>query len=301
MKNYLLGKSGLRVSELALGAMSFGTEWGWGIELNEARQMLDLYIDSGGNFVDTANFYTNGSSEKMLGEFLGEKRQQIVLSTKYTINTHPGDHNGGGHHRKSMVRSVETSLHSLKTDYIDLLYLHIWDGTTPVEEILRAMDDLVRAGKVLYVGISDTPAWQISRMQAIADLRGWSPLVALQIEYNLIERTTERELIPMANEMGLGVVPWSPLASGLLSGKYSREDFLSKSGSTPGTSGNRKDTLEYLGKFTERNMNIVDEVKKLASEVQKSPSQVALAWLLSKSTVTSVLLAQVNLSNWKIT
>jgi aryl-alcohol dehydrogenase-like predicted oxidoreductase len=289
MKYYLLGRSGLRVAELALGAMSFGTEWGWGTEINEARRMLDLYIDHGGNFVDTANIYTNGSSEKMLGEFLRERRQQIVLSTKYTISTHPGDPNGGGNHRKSMVRSVETSLQRLETDYIDLLYLHIWDGTTPVEEILRAMDDLVRAGKVLYVGISDTPAWQISRMQAIADLRGWSPLVALQIEYNLIERTTERELIPMANEMGLGVVPFSPLANGLLSGKYSREDFLEKSGST-GFQGSRKNALETLGKFTERNMRIVDEVKKVASEVQKSPAQVALAWLSSKSTVTSVLL-----------
>jgi aryl-alcohol dehydrogenase-like predicted oxidoreductase len=289
MKYYLLGKSGLRVSELALGAMSFGTEWGWGIEINEARKMLDLYIDNGGNFVDTANFYTNGSSEKMLGEFLGEKRQQIVLSTKYTMNTHPGDPNGGGNHRKSMVRAVETSLQRLKTDYIDLLYLHIWEGTTPVEEILRAMDDLVRAGKVLYVGMSDTPAWQISRMQAIADLRGWSPLVALQIEYNLIERTTERELIPMANEMGLGVVPWSPLGGGILSGKYSREDFLNKSAST-GSQGSRKPDLATLGRFTERNLEIVAELKKVASEVQKSPAQVALAWLLAKSTVTSVVL-----------
>jgi aryl-alcohol dehydrogenase-like predicted oxidoreductase len=289
MKYHLLGKSGLRVSELGLGAMSFGTEWGWGTEKNEARKMLDLYIDNGGNFVDTANVYTNGSSEKILGEFLGEKRQQIVLSTKYTMNTHPGDANGGGNHRKSMVRSVETSLQRLKTDYIDLLYLHIWDSTTPVEEILRAMDDLVRAGKVLYVGMSDTPAWQISRMQAIADLRGWSPLVALQIEYNLIERTTERELIPMANEMGLAVVPFSPLSNGLLSGKYSREDFLNKSGST-GFQGSRKNAIEILGKFTEQNMQIVDEVKKVASEVQKSPAQVALAWLLSRSTETSVLL-----------
>jgi aryl-alcohol dehydrogenase-like predicted oxidoreductase len=289
VRYYLLGKSGLRVSELALGAMSFGTEWGWGIEINEARKMLDLYIDNGGNFVDTANFYTNGSSGRMLGELLGEKRQQIVLSTKYTFSTHPGDPNGGGNHRKSMVRSVETSLQRLKTDYIDLLYLHIWDGTTPVEEILRAMDDLVRAGKVLYVGISDTPAWQIARMQAIANLRGWSPLVALQIEYNLIERTTERELIPMANEMGLAVVPFSPLANGLLSGKYAREDFLNKSRST-GFQGSRKNGIESLGKFTERNMEIIDEVKKVASEVQKSPAQVALAWLLSKPTVTSVLL-----------
>src|SRR3979490_2678034 len=265
MNYQLLGRSGLRVSELALGAMTFGTEWGWGTEKNEARKMLDLYIDNGGNFVDTANVYTNGSSEKMLGEFLGEKRQQIVLSTKYTVSTHSGDPNGGGNHRKSMVRSVETSHQSLKTDYIDLLYLHIWDGTTPVEEILRAMDDLVRAGKVLYVGISNTPAWQISRMQAIADLRGWCPLVALQIEYSLIERTTERELIPMANEMGLGVVPFSPLAGGLLSGKYTREDFLNKPGSA-GSQGSRKPAIENLGKFTQRNMQIVDEVKKVASE-----------------------------------
>jgi aryl-alcohol dehydrogenase-like predicted oxidoreductase len=289
VKYYLLGKSGLRVSELALGAMSFGREWGWGIEINEARKMLDLYFDNGGNFVDTANFYTGGSSEKILGESLGEKRRQIVLSTKYTMNTRPGDPNGGGNHRKSMVQGVETSLQRLKTDYIDLLYLHIWDGTTPVEEILRAMDDLVRAGKVLYVGISDTPAWQISRMQAIADLRGWSPLVALQIEYNLIERTTERELIPMANEMGLGVVPWSPLGGGILSGKYSKEDFLNKS-ATSGSPGSRKSDLATLGRFSERNLEIVTEVKKVASEMHKSVAQVALAWLLSKSTVTSVLL-----------
>src|SRR6267378_907493 len=193
MNYQLLGRSGLRVSDLCLGAMTFGTEWGWGTEKNEARKMLDLYIDNGGNFVDTANVYTNGSSEKMLGEFLGEKRHQIVLSTKYTINTRLGDPNSGGNHRKNMVRSVETSLQRMKTDYIDLLYLHMWDGTTPIEEILRAMDDLVRAGKVLYVGISDTPAWQVSRMQAIADLRGWSPLVALEIEYSLIERTGRSE------------------------------------------------------------------------------------------------------------
>jgi aryl-alcohol dehydrogenase-like predicted oxidoreductase len=290
MKYLLLGRSGLRVSELALGAMSFGTDWGWGTDIGEARKMLDLYIDSGGNFVDTANQYTNGSSEKMLGELLGEKRQQIVLATKYTLSTHPGDANAGGNHRKSMVRSLETSLQRLKTDYVDLLYLHLWDGTTPVEEILRAMDDLVRAGKVLYVGISDTPAWQASRMQAIADLRGWSPLVALQVEYNLIERTTERELIPMANEMGLGVVPFSPLAGGLLAGKYIKEDFLDESVSAGFRHGSRKTNIKSLGKFTERNMGIVDEVKKVASEVQESPAQVALAWLLSRSTVTSVLL-----------
>src|ERR1700724_1781658 len=267
MKNYLLGKSGLRVSELALGAMSFGTEWGWGIEINEARKMLDLYIDNGGNFVDTANFYTNGSSEKMVGKFVGEKRQQIVLSTKYTMNTHPGDPNGGGNHRKSTVRSVETSLQRLKTDYIDLLYLHIWDGTTPVEEIFRAMDDLVRAGKVLYVGMSDTPAWQISRMQAIADLRGWSPLVALQSEYNLIERTTERDLIPMAQAMGLGLVTWSPLANGLLTGKYSREELKPSSDVASGFVGTRKHLITTFGVVNEKAWDTVDEVKRGAQEI----------------------------------
>src|SRR5882672_3811125 len=277
MRYYLLGKSGLRVSELALGAMSFGTDWGWGSEINEARKMLDLYIDSGGNFVDTANCYTNGSSERMLGEFLGEKRQQIVLSTKYTISTHPGDPNGGGNHRKSMARSVEASLQRLKTDYIDLLYLHIWDGTTPVEEILRAMDDLVRAGKVLYLGISDTPAWQVSRMQATADLRGWSPLVALQIEYSLIERTVERDLIPMAREMGLGVIPWSPLASGVLTGKYSRTD-LDHGGGSAGAAGTRKNVAAANNALTERGLVIADVVKAVAAELGKWPSQVALAW-----------------------
>ncbi len=288
MKYYLLGKSGLRVSELALGTMTFGTEYGWGTDINEARKMLDLYIENGGNFVDTANVYTNGSSEKMLGELLKEKRQQIVLSTKYSFPTHVGDPNSGGNHRKSMVRAVEESLERLKTDYVDILYVHTWDDTTSGEEILRAMDDLVRSGKVLYLGISNSPAWQISRMQTIAELRGWSPLVALQLEYNLIERTSERELIPMANEMGIGVISWAPLANGLLAGKYSREDFLNASASE-GIDGTRKNIIVTQGKFSEGNMNIVDEVKKVASEIDKTPAQVALAWILSKS-VTSVLL-----------
>src|SRR5918996_4783286 len=221
----LLGRSGLRVSPLALGTMTFGTEWGWGADRDEARRIFDLYVDRGGNFVDTANQYTNGTAERFVGEFARGRRDELVIATKYTVTSRPADPNASGNHRKSMVASVEASLERLQTDYIDLLYLHIWDGVTPVEEILRAMDDLVRAGKVLYVGISDTPAWQVSRMQAIADLRGWSPLVALQIEYSLIERTVERDLIPMAWEMGLGVVPWSPLASGVLTGKYSRSDL----------------------------------------------------------------------------
>lgn len=189
----LLGRSGLRVSPLALGTMTFGSDWGWGAERDEAQRMFDFYRDHGGNFIDTANNYTNGSAERLLGEFTRDRRDQLVIATKYSCWTRQGDPNSGGNHRKSMIASVESSLRRLGTDYIDLLYLHVWDSTTPVEEVLRGLDDLVRAGKVVYVGISDTPAWQVSRMQAIAELRGWAPLIALQIEYSLIERTGERD------------------------------------------------------------------------------------------------------------
>ncbi|HEX9390364.1 MAG TPA: aldo/keto reductase [Usitatibacteraceae bacterium] len=289
MKYYLLGKSGLRVSELALGTMTFGTDWGWGSGMDEARRIVDQYLANGGNFVDTANQYTNGSSEKMLGEILGERRERIVLATKFTMNTQPGDPNAGGNHRKSMISSVEASLARMKTDRIDLLYLHMWDGTTPVAEILRAMDDLVRAGKVLYVGISDTPAWQVSRMQAMAEFWGWSPMIAMQMEYNLVERTGERDLVPMAEEMGLGVVAWSPLASGLLTGKYSARDFA-----TPATEwevkGTRKALVAGHVRPDEAKLAIVDEVKLVAAEIGRSPAQVALAWLRAKTAVTSILL-----------
>ena len=294
LKYYLLGNSGLRVSELALGTMTFGTDLGWGAAPDEARKMLDIYLEHGGNFVDTASVYTNGSSENILGDMLGEHRERIVLATKYTLNVHPGDPNAGGNHRKSMVRSVETSLSRMKTDRIDLLYLHAWDNTTPVEEILRAMDDLVRAGKVLYVGISDTTAWQIARMQTIADLRGWSPLIALQSEYNLIERTTERDLIPMAQEMGLGLVPWSPLANGLLTGKYSREELKPSLDVASGFGGTRKHLITTFGVLNEKALDIVDEVKKVAQEIKKPAALVALAWLRSKPAVTSILLGASN-------
>ena len=216
----LLGRSGLRVSPLALGTMTFGADWGWGADEAEARRIFDTYIDGGGNFIDTANSYTEGSAERLIGQFAEGKRDQLVISTKYSSATRRGDPNSGGNHRKSMVRSVEQSLQRLRTDYIDLLYFHVWEGTTPVEEVLRSMDDLVRAGKVLYLGVSNIPAWQASRMQTLAGLRGWAPLIALQSEYSLVERTPERDLIPMAKEMGMGVIPWSPLANGVLSGKY---------------------------------------------------------------------------------
>ncbi|MEV5539805.1 aldo/keto reductase [Saccharopolyspora shandongensis] len=284
----LLGRSGLRVSPLALGAATFGTEWGWGAEPDEARKLFDRYVERGGNFIDTASTYTNGSSERLLGEFTRDNRESLVLATKYSTLRRPGDPNSGGNHRKPLFASVEASLRQLNTDYIDLFYLHLWDFTTPVEEILRGMDDLVRQGKVLYVAISNAPAWQISRMQAIADLRGWSPLVALQIEYNLIERTGERDLIPMAREMGLGVIPWSPLAGGVLTGKYSRDDLTATNAASG--DGTRKSVTIANGALTEHNLAIVDVVKEVATELGRTPAQVGLAWTLQNPGVTAPII-----------
>ncbi|MCP2163175.1 aldo/keto reductase [Goodfellowiella coeruleoviolacea] len=284
----LLGRSGLRVSPLALGAATFGTEWGWGAEKDEARKLFDTYVERGGNFVDTANTYTNGSSERLLGEFTRDNRESLVLATKYTTLRRPDDPNSGGSHRKSLFASVETSLRRLNTDYLDLLYLHVWDFATPVEEILRGMDDLVRQGKVLYVAMSNAPAWEVSRMQAIADLRGWSPLVGLQIEYNLVNRAAERDLIPMARAMGLGVTPYSPLAGGLLTGKYSRADLTAASAG-PGES-TRKSFNAGLGMVTERNLAIADVVREVAAELGHTPAQVALAWTLQNPGVTAPII-----------
>lgn len=283
----LLGRSGLRISPLALGTATFGTEWGWGAERDDARKLFDRYVESGGNFVDTASTYTNGSSERLLGEFTRGNRDSLVLATKFSTLRRPGDPNSGGNHRKALFASVEASLRRLNTDYLDLLYLHVWDATTPVEEFLRAMDDLVRQGKVLYVGICNTPAWQVSRMQAIADLRGWSPLVALQTEYNLIERTGERDLIPMAREMGLGVVPFSPLAGGLLTGKYSRADLATKE---PGADGTRKAFNIANGALTERNLTIADVVREIAAEQGRTPGQIGLAWPLQNPDVAAPII-----------
>ena len=291
----LLGRSGLRVSPMALGTMTFGLDWGWGADREEAHRVFDAYVDRGGNFIDSANNYTNGTAEQLVGEFAADKRERLTIATKYSATTRPEDPNSGGNHRKSMVRSVEDSLARLQTDYIDLLYLHIWDGTTPVDEVLRAMDDLVRAGKVLYVGISDTPAWQISRMQAIADLRGWSPLVALQIEYNLIERTGERDLIPMASEMGLGVILWSPLGKGVLTGKYTSRD-LDHGGDSAGVEGTRKSGGAMNGHLTERSLAIAEVVKTVATELGRTPAQVALAWTLLNDSVTAPIIGARTLS-----
>lgn len=285
----LLGRSGLRVSPLALGAMTFGTDWGWGADAAEARRIFDAYIDRGGNFIDTANQYTNGTSERLIGQFAANRRDRLVIATKYSVTSQRDDPNAGGNHRKSMMRSLEESLKRLNTDYIDLFYLHIWDFTTPVEEILRGMDDLVAAGKVVYLGISDTPAWQVARMQAIADLRGWAPLIALQIEYSLIERTAERDLIPMAKEMGLGVIPWSPLASGVLTGKYTRADLELGAGSA-GPEGTRKHIAAAAASLTARGLEIAEVVKSVAAEIGKSPAQTAIAWTLLNPAVTAPII-----------
>src|SRR4051812_48825726 len=219
MRYKLLGRSGLRVSELCLGTMTFGDDWGWGADRDESRRIFDAFADAGGNFVDTANNYTDGTSEQLVGEFTEGARERFVLATKYTLTIDDTDPNAGGNHRKSLVRSLEQSLRRLRTDRVDLLWLHMRDATTPIEEFVRALDDQVRLGKGLYVGISDSPAWVAARANAIAELRGWSPFVALQLPYSVSSREPERELLPMAAELGLTVTPWGVLEAGFLTGR----------------------------------------------------------------------------------
>jgi aryl-alcohol dehydrogenase-like predicted oxidoreductase len=281
----LLGRSGLRVSPMSLGTMTFGEEWGWGADEGEARRIFDLYCDRGGNFIDTAVNYTNGASERILGTFVREKRERIVLATKFSMARDPGNPNSGGNHRLNMVRSLEQSLRQLGTDRVDLFYLHAWDFTSRPEEVMRALDDLVRSGKVLYLGICNTPAWRVSQMQAFAELRGWSAFAALQIEYSLVERTVEHELIPMAAALGLGVLPWSPLGGGVLAGKYSTADLDGSTGSA--VSQTRKGVVAQSGHMNARSIGIADVVRDVAWEIGASPSQVALAWTLANPAVTS--------------
>ncbi|MBX8497571.1 aldo/keto reductase [Pseudomonas cichorii] len=284
----LLGRSGMRVSPLALGTMTFGSDWGWGADEAQARQIFDTYVDNGGNFIDTAVNYTNGASERILGQFLKGKRDRLVVSTKYTMARDPGDPNSGGNHRMNLVRSVETSLRQLDTDRIELLYLHAWDFTTSADEVMRALDDLVRSGKVLYLGICNTPAWKVAQLQTLADLRGWSPLVALQIEYSLVERSVEHELMPMAQAVGLGVLPWSPLGGGILSGKYSRDDL--SQASEANVSPTRKGVISSSGHMNERSLEIASVVSEIAKETNATPSRVALAWtLLNPAVVAPVM------------
>ncbi|MCJ8150319.1 MULTISPECIES: aldo/keto reductase [Shinella] len=284
----LLGRSGLRVSPLSLGTMTFGSDWGWGADGDEARRIFDLYVDRGGNFVDTSVNYTDGGAERLLGTFIGDKRDRIVLATKFTMARDPSNPNSGGNHRLNMVRSVEQSLAQLSTDRIDLLYLHAWDMTTRPDEVMRALDDLVRSGKVLYLGICNTSAWRVAQMQTLADIRGWSPFVALQIEYSLVERTVEHELLPAAAALGLGVLPWSPLGGGVLTGKYSLADV--EDSREAAVSASRKGVIAASGHLNKRAIEISSEVKAVAEEANATPSRVALAWTLANPAVVSSII-----------
>jgi aryl-alcohol dehydrogenase-like predicted oxidoreductase len=264
--NYkLLGKSGLRVSELCLGTMTFGTEWGWGADQQESKKIFDTYANAGGNFLDTANRYTEGSSERFLGDFIAADRDHFVVATKYALKDRNGDPNFAGNHRKNMVRSVNESLKRLNTDFIDLFWLHMWDNTTPVEEVLRGLDDLISSGKVHYIGISDTPAWVVSQANTIAELRGWNRFVALQIEYSLLQRGAERDLLPMAKAFDMAVTPWGVIGGGALTGKYLRGE----SGRVP----------EHSIRRNTRSLDIAQEVVNVAAELSVTPSQVAVNWV----------------------
>lgn len=279
-----LGRSGLRVSPLCLGAMTFGEDLGWGTSVEESQQIIDRYVDRGGNFIDTANFYTKSHSEKILGDHVGRhaaKRERLVLATKFSGNLYPGDPNGGGSSRKTIVSSCENSLRRLQTDYIDLYWLHNWDKHTPIDETMAALDDLVRAGKVRYIGVSDTPAWKVAEANVTARFRGWSAFIGLQIEYSLLERSVEQELVPMAHELGLGITPWSPLKSGALSGKYTRAN----KGET------KADRGMFLEPFlTEKTYTLVDELAAIAKAHDSTVARVALAWVRTQPGVTSTII-----------
>jgi aryl-alcohol dehydrogenase-like predicted oxidoreductase len=271
----LLGNSGLRVSELALGTMTFGTDWGWGASESESAKQFELFAEAGGTLIDTANKYTNGSAESILGELLAPDRDHFVVGTKYSLNLRDGDLNAGGNHRKSLVQALEGSLRRLRTDHVDVLWLHAWDYLTPPEEVIRALDDQVRLGKVLYLGVSDTPAWVVAQMQTLATSRGWTPFAGLQVEYSLVQRDVERELIPMARGLGLGVLAWGPLGAGVLSGKYAG----------PAAPGGRR----RLADVDPGRLAIARAVADVADSLGLSSSLVSLAWLLSRGGVIPIL------------
>jgi aryl-alcohol dehydrogenase-like predicted oxidoreductase len=270
MRYKILGRSGLRVSEIALGAMTFGEDWKFGASKDESRRVFEVYAEAGGNFIDTANKYTNGTAERFVGEFLGNDRECFVLATKYSLSMRERDPNASGNHRKNLVQSVEASLRRLSVDYVDLLWIHAWDYTTPAEEVMRALDDVVRAGKVLHVGISDAPAWVVAQCNTLAELRGWTQFTALQIEYSLIERTVERELLPMARSFGLAITPWAALGGGLLTGKFTR-------GAQEQTDTRRVQWNER--RMHEDNLRIAKEVDAVADELGRSSAQVAINWV----------------------
>jgi aryl-alcohol dehydrogenase-like predicted oxidoreductase len=299
---YTLGRSGLRVSPLALGTMTFGENWGWGAGEDTARAMFDRYLAAGGNFVDTADLYTEGHSETLLGKFIEQAgaRDRVVLSTKFSYNAQPGNPNAGGNGRKNILRALEGSLRRLRTDYIDLYLLHTWDRITPAEEVLQTLDDLVRAGKIRHAGLSDVPAWYAAHMQTLARAHHLHPLVNLQLQYSLVERNIEREYVPLAQELGMGITAWSPLAMGLLSGKYKP----SEAGSD-GEGEGRLQAVKTMGlpslmdKFSPRNWAIVAEVEQVARESGLSMAQVALQWAARQPGLGSVILGARNLQQFE--
>ncbi len=281
-----LGRSGLRVSPFALGTMTFGEDWGWGSSVADAEAILARYLELGGNFIDTANLYTGGHAEKIIGDFLakgGARRDHLVLASKFFYSLYPGDPNGGGASRKAIIEQCEQSLRRLQTDYIDLYWMHVWDRFTPIEETMRALDDLVSAGKIRYIGASVTPAWKIAQAQTIAHFQGWSPIVGVQLEYSLRARTVEGELIPMAQELGIAVIPFSPLSNGVLTGKYRRQN-----GETSEKS--RGDVREDIKQLTEKDDVLLDALSEIAHELGTTSAAVALTWVRGRAGVTSTLI-----------
>lgn len=279
-----LGRSGLRVSPLCLGTMTFGTDWPIGADVDESTRVLRAFIDAGGNFLDTANIYTKGHSECIIGDFLKHsptRRDQLVIATKFGGGLYPADPNGGGAGRKSIMSACNESLRRLQTEYIDLYWMHFSDIHTPIDETMRALDDLVRAGKVRYVGFSDTPAWRVVQAQYEAKINHWTPLIALQLEYSLVERTIEGDLVPAARELGLGITPWSPLKGGLLSGKVTRASRADQG---------RVSNDSFSRHLTERNYAIIDALLGVAKEAGATPAQVALAWVQNRPMVTSTII-----------
>ncbi|MGD1942534.1 MAG: aldo/keto reductase [Leptolyngbyaceae cyanobacterium] len=295
MDYYTLGNTGLKVSRLALGTMTFGDDWGWGADEANARQIFDTYLEAGGNFIDTADLYTNGNSERMLGKFVQDsgRRDRVIITTKFSYNAEPGNPNAGGNGRKNILRAVEGSLQRLGTDYIDVYMLHTWDQVTPAEEVMRTLDDLVRSGKVRYVALSDAPAWYVAQAQTLAHEGHWEPISTVQLEYSLAERHLEFEYTALAQQLGTSIMAWSPLASGLLSGKY-------KPSESGGEGSGRLAMLANSGnpafnKFTEKNWAIVAALETVAKALDRSMAQVALNWVANRPAVAAVIIGATKL------
>ncbi|MDJ0729651.1 MAG: aldo/keto reductase [Crocosphaera sp.] len=288
MKYKLLGRSGLRVSELCLGCGTFGTQWGpLGSDKEESRKIFETFVAAGGNFIDTSNRYQEGQSEEFLGDFIHPERDRLVMASKYSLfdgGSNFDDPNNSGNHRKNLFRSIESSLKRLKTDYIDLLWVHIYDYTTPVDEILRALNDLIQQGKVLYIGASNFPAWWLAQANTMADFQGWNPFIATQLEWSMVERSCEPEFLPMADALDIGLVCWSALAGGLVTGKYNRGELKSDQLYRLSEHVDPNQNL-FWNKVTQRNLAIMDEVVKIADAIGKPPAQVCLRWLMQKPIV----------------